>query len=72
MGNEYGLLAPGRLANFCVWTGDPFELGTWAQDVVIRGRSVSTRSRQNELFDRYRDLSRVPRGRAGLPPAGKS
>ena len=70
MGNEYGLLAPGRLANFCVWTGDPFELGTWAQEVVIRGRSVSTRSRQNELFERYRDLSRVPRGRAGLPPAG--
>jgi imidazolonepropionase-like amidohydrolase len=71
MGNEYGLLAPGRLANFCVWTGDPFELGTWAQEVVIRGRSVSTRSRQNELFERYRDLSRVPRGRAGLPPAGR-
>lgn len=69
MGSEYGLLAPGRLANFCVWTGDPFELGTWAQDVVIRGRSVSTRSRQNELFDRYRDLSRVPRGRSGLPPS---
>jgi imidazolonepropionase-like amidohydrolase len=69
MGNDYGLLAPGRLANFCVWTGDPFELGTWAQDVVIRGRSVSTRSRQNDLFERYRDLSRVPRGRAGLPPS---
>jgi imidazolonepropionase-like amidohydrolase len=70
MANDYGLLTPGRLANLCVWTGDPFELGTWAQDVVIRGRSVSTRSRQNELFDRYRDLSRVPRGRAGLPPSG--
>jgi imidazolonepropionase-like amidohydrolase len=69
MGNDYGLLAPGRLANFCVWTGDPLELGTWAQEVVIRGRSVSMRSRQNELFERYRDLSRVPRGRAGLPPS---
>jgi len=68
-GNDHGLLAPGRLASFCVWTGDPFELGTWAEDVVIRGRSVSTRSRQTELFDRYRDLSRVPRGRAGLPPS---
>jgi imidazolonepropionase-like amidohydrolase len=69
MGNEYGLLAPGRAANFCVWTGDPFELGTWAQEVVIGGRSVSTHSRQNELFDRYRDLATVPRGRSGLPPA---
>jgi imidazolonepropionase-like amidohydrolase len=69
MGSDYGLLAPGRLANLCVWTGDPFELGTWAQDVIIRGRSVSTRSRQTELFERYRDLGRVPRGRAGLPPS---
>jgi imidazolonepropionase-like amidohydrolase len=71
LGNEYGLLALGRPANFCVWTGDPFELGTWAREVVIRGRSVSTRSRQNDLFDRYRDLSRVPRGRAGLPPSNR-
>jgi imidazolonepropionase-like amidohydrolase len=69
VGNEYGLLASGRVAHFCVWTGDPFELGTWANEVVIRGRSVSTRSRQTELFERYRDLSRVPRGRAGLTPA---
>jgi imidazolonepropionase-like amidohydrolase len=68
MGNEYGLLAAGRPANFCVWTGDPFELGTWAAEVVIRGRTASMRSRQTELFERYRDLSRVPRGRAGLPP----
>lgn len=69
MGNEYGLLASGRLASFSVWTGDPFELGTWANEVVLRGRSVSLRSRQTELFERYRDLGRVPRGRAGLPPA---
>jgi imidazolonepropionase-like amidohydrolase len=69
LGNDYGLLASGRFANFCVWTGDPFELGTWANEVVIRGRSVSMRSRQTELFERYRDLSRVPRGRAGLSPA---
>jgi imidazolonepropionase-like amidohydrolase len=69
LGNEYGLLATGRLASFCVWTGDPFELGTWANEVVVRGRSVSLRSRQSALFERYRDLGRVPRGRAGLPPA---
>jgi hypothetical protein len=34
---------------------------------VLRGRSVSLRSRQTALFERYRDLSRVPRGRSGLP-----
>jgi imidazolonepropionase-like amidohydrolase len=65
---EYGQLIAGRLANFCVWNGDPFELTSWAEEVVIRGRSTSTRSRQTELFERYRDLSRVPRGTSGLPP----
>lgn len=68
MGSDYGLLAAGRVASFSVWTGDPFELGTWANEVVLRGRSVSLRSRQTALFERYRDLARVPRGRAGLPP----
>lgn len=69
MGNDYGLLASGRVASFSVWTGDPFELGTWASEVVLRGHSLSLRSRQTALFERYRDLGRVPRGRAGLPPA---
>ncbi len=68
-GADYGLLAAGRVANLCIWNGDPFELGTWAIEVVIRGRSASTRSRQTELFERYRDLGQVPRGRAGLPPS---
>jgi cytosine/adenosine deaminase-related metal-dependent hydrolase len=69
MAKDYGLLAPGKLASFSVWNGDPFELSTWATEVVIRGRDVTTRSRQNALFDRYRDLRHVPRGRAGLPPS---
>jgi imidazolonepropionase-like amidohydrolase len=67
--SDYGQLAPGRLANFSVWTGDPFELDTWAEDVVLRGHSASKRSRQTELFERYRDLSAIPRGRAGLSPS---
>ncbi len=65
--NDYGQLAPGRVANLCVWNGDPFELDTWAVEVVVRGRSASLSSRQSALFERYRDLARVPRGRAGLP-----
>lgn len=65
---DYGLLAPGRVANLCVWNGDPFELDTYAVEVVLRGRSASTSSRQSALFERYRDLARVPRGRGGLAP----
>lgn len=66
---DYGLLAPGRIANFCVWNGDPFELDTYAMEVVVRGRSASTSSRQSALFERYRDMARVPRGRGGLAPS---
>jgi imidazolonepropionase-like amidohydrolase len=65
MAQNYGLLAPGKVANFCVWNGDPFELGSWATQVVVRGAPASTRSRQDLLFERYRDLSRVPRGQPG-------
>jgi imidazolonepropionase-like amidohydrolase len=69
MAQNYGLLAPGKVANFSVWNGDPFELSTWATQVVIRGNATDTRSRQDALFDRYRDLSQVPRGRSGSAPS---
>jgi hypothetical protein len=68
MAQNYGLLAPGKVANFSLWNGDPFELGTWATEVVVRGQTTSLRSRQDVLFERYRDIDQVPRGRAGLPP----
>jgi imidazolonepropionase-like amidohydrolase len=66
MGQNYGLLAPGKVANFSVWNGDPFELSTWATEVVIRGNPASIRSRQDALFERYRDIGRVPRGWSDL------
>ncbi|MGF1467249.1 MAG: amidohydrolase family protein [Sandaracinaceae bacterium] len=65
--DRYGTLGVGRVANVVVWTGDPFELTTWAERVFIRGREVPMVSRQTLLRDRYRDLERVPRGQAGLP-----
>ncbi|MCZ7687112.1 MAG: amidohydrolase family protein [Sandaracinaceae bacterium] len=67
MGDRYGTIAPGRVANLVVWTGDPFELTTWARHVLIRGREVPMRSRQTLLFERYRRLESVPRGQRGLP-----
>jgi imidazolonepropionase-like amidohydrolase len=51
---RYGSVEPGRVANLVVWSGDPFELSTRAEAVVIRGRNVSLRSRQTALFERYR------------------
>ena len=41
-----------------VWSGDPLEVTTWAEQVVIDGELMPKRSRQTQLFDRYRDLSK--------------
>ena len=65
--DRYGTIAPGRVANLVVWTGDPFEVTTWARQLFIRGHEVPMRSRQSLLFERYRDLDAVPRGQRGLP-----
>lgn len=65
--DRYGTIARGRIANIVVWTGDPFELTTWARNVFVRGREVPMRSRQTLLFERYRRLPDIPRGQRGLP-----
>lgn len=53
MDAHYGTLAPGKVANLVVWDGDPFELSRRPVAVWIRGKSISMRSRQTELRDRY-------------------
>jgi imidazolonepropionase-like amidohydrolase len=55
MGVEgYGTPEPGRVANLVVWSGDPFEVSTRVERMMIRGREASLRSRQTALFERYR------------------
>lgn len=56
VGNQYGSLEAGKVANVVVWTGDPFEFSTGVEHVFIRGKAMSLRSRQTELLDRYRTL----------------
>jgi imidazolonepropionase-like amidohydrolase len=56
MGARYGTLAPGKVANLVVWSGDPLELSTHALVVLIRGRRVSLESRQSALLAKYRTL----------------
>ncbi|MFT3766467.1 MAG: amidohydrolase family protein [Minicystis sp.] len=58
LGARYGTLAPGKIANLVVWSGDPLELSTRVVDVVIRGKRVSLRNRQTALFEKYRTLAR--------------
>ena len=54
--DRLGTLQPGRTANVVVWSGDPFEFGTVAERVYVRGRETRTPSRQDMLMQRYRTL----------------
>jgi hypothetical protein len=50
---EIGGIAPGRRADLVLWTGDPLDVSSVAQQVWLDGRAVPMRSRQTELRDRY-------------------
>jgi len=52
---DYGRLEKGRTANLVVWTGDPFEPGSWADSVLIRGNIQATDNRQTRLRDKYKN-----------------
>ena len=54
--DRYGSLAPGKVANVVVWSGDPFEFTTGVEHVLIRGKEIPLRSRQTELLERYKKL----------------
>ena len=55
---DAGLLRSGAVADVVVWSGDPLEVTTWAEHVVVDGQLMPMRSRQTRLFERYRDLGR--------------
>lgn len=54
-GRGGGTLAPGADADLVVWDGDPLEPSTNAMNVIVEGRQVSNRSRQDLLAERYKD-----------------
>src|SRR5713226_5455682 len=56
VGDRYGSLDVGKVANVVVWSGDPFEFTTAVEHVLIRGREIPLKSRQTELFERYKKL----------------
>lgn len=51
-----GALTKGAVADLVVWSGDPFELSTAAEVVIIGGVVQAARSHQTRLLDRYRRL----------------
>jgi len=54
LGAEAGRIMPGSPADLVLWSGDPLEVTSVAEQVWIGGRPQSMRSRQTELRDRYR------------------
>lgn len=58
MADKYGTLAPGKIANLVVWSGDPLEIGTNVVSVYIRGEKQSLVTRQTQLFKKYRGAPR--------------
>lgn len=59
--DDLGSLEANKAANVVVWSGDPFELSTSVEHVFIGGREIPNDSRQQRLFERYRDLGRYRR-----------
>lgn len=53
---DRGVLAAGKVANVVVWSGDPFELSSRAEQVVVRGRVADPDHRQRALFRKYRQV----------------
>lgn len=66
-GQGTGQIAVGARANLVLWSGDPFELSTKANAVIIGGQSQPMNSRQTELRDRYRTLPGTPVAPLPLP-----
>jgi len=58
MGAEIGSLAPGRRADVVIWSGDPLEGSSAAEQVFIDGVKQPLETHQTRLMERYRDLQR--------------
>jgi hypothetical protein len=53
LGATRGRIASGQVADVVLWSGDPLEVSSMADQVWIDGRAIEMRSRQTELRDRY-------------------
>jgi imidazolonepropionase-like amidohydrolase len=54
--DKVGTLKAGLEGNVVIWSGDPFEFSTRAEQVFVRGKKIDAPSRQDMLAKRYRTL----------------
>jgi imidazolonepropionase-like amidohydrolase len=57
--DKVGSLKAGTEGNVVVWSGDPLDLNTRAEQVFVRGKKLDTPSRQDLLAKRYKTLPPV-------------
>jgi hypothetical protein len=62
LGGTRGRIAQGQVADLVLWSGDPLEVTSLADQVWIAGNPIEMTSRQIELRDRY--LERLRQGQA--------
>lgn len=53
---DYGSIEAGKIANIAVWNGDPLQISSRVDNLIIRGKEVSLQSRQELLRDRYEKI----------------
>jgi imidazolonepropionase-like amidohydrolase len=54
--DRIGSLAPGKIADVVIWSGDPLEISSRPEKVFIRGQQITTKSREDLLTERYKNL----------------
>ena len=54
--DKVGSLKAGTEGNVVIWSGDPFEFSTRAEQVFVRGKKIDAPSRQDMLAKRYQTL----------------
>ena len=58
MSATHGTLAAGKTANLVIWSGDPLEIQTRVVSVIIHGQKQPMTSRQTQLLQKYRTVTR--------------
>ena len=54
LGDRFGTLEPGKVADLIVTTGDPLEIRTQVRYLFINGQLTSTANRHRDLYEQYR------------------